>query len=101
MTSVGIPFYFNRKGWADGEFCGLHLDFMHRVLHHHDPDAEHLLWLDGLRAQTTAKMLKKGKSYNINISILPPNCTHLLQPIDHKIGAWCKRLIHELYKTEE
>ncbi len=31
----------------------------------------------------------------------PPNCTHLVQPVDHRVAAWIKKAFHTLYLAEE
>ena len=31
----------------------------------------------------------------------PPNCTHLVQPVDHRVAAWIKKYWDKLYQQEE
>ena len=38
---------------------------------------------------------------NIYTVYFPPNCTHLVQPVDHRVAAWLKAAFHTFYKFEE
>ena len=62
---------------------------------------EHLLLLDGLGSQSTAAFIELALDLNIYPMYFPPNCTHLVQPVDHRVAAWLKRAFHELYKSDE
>ena len=102
LDAQGIPYAFNEKGYANEESCIEHLKFFSKIVQKECPDVkEHMLLLDGFGAQSTKRYIDFALDLNILPVYFPPNCTHLVQPVDHRIAAWLKRAIHELYKVEE
>ncbi len=60
-----------------------------------------MLLLDGLSAQATSRFINLAIDLNILPVYFPPNCTHLVQPVDHRAAAWIKKAWHTLYLIEE
>jgi hypothetical protein len=102
LDAEGIPYAFNEKAWANEEACLEHLRFFVKIVRANCPEyKEHLLLLDGLSAQATDGFMELALDLNILPVYFPPNCTHLVQPVDHRVAAWIKNAFHALYKTEE
>jgi hypothetical protein len=102
LDEQGIGYSFNAKAWADGESCIEHLKFLSKHVKENSPETkEILLFLDGLSAQATDAFIEFALDLNILPCYFPPNCTHLLQPVDHHIGAWFKQQYSRLYQIEE
>ena len=53
-----------------------------------------LLIFDNFKAQTTSSILKLLDSYNLDIVLLPANCTDRLQPLDLSINKAAKDFLH-------
>jgi hypothetical protein len=102
LDAQGIPYAFQQKAWADGQTCIEHLQFFAKILKEKCPEyKEHMLYLDGLAAQATDRYIDLALDLNILPVYFPPNCMHLLQPVDHRVAAWFKRTWHGLYLVEE
>lgn len=102
LNAYGIPYAFNEKAWANSDSCVDHLRYFHSVVSEKCPEfKEHLLFLDGLSSQSTSRFIELALDLNILPVYFPANCTHLVQPVDHRIAAWFKRQMHELYLVEE
>ena len=99
LDAQGIPY---KKAWADGDTCIEHLKWFAKILQEKCPEAkEHMLYLDGLSSQATARYIDLALDLNILPVYFPPNCTHLLQPVDHRVAAWFKKAWHALFLVEE
>ena len=102
LDREGIPYAFNEKAWANEEACLEHLQFFNEIVKEKCPEAkEHLLLLDGLTAQSTSRFIELALDLNIIPLYFPPNSTHLVQPVDHRVAAWLKAAWHCLFKVEE
>ena len=102
LDAVGIPYGFNEKAWADGPACLAHLTYFHGELKKHCPQyPEHMLLMDGLTSQSTHTFIDFALDLNILPVYFPPNCTHLVQPVDHRVAAWFKKALQKLYLIEE
>jgi hypothetical protein len=102
LDAQGVPYAFNEKAWANESACLDHLLFFHRRLQEHCPELkEHLLLLDGLASQATDRFIELALDLQILPMYFPPNCTHLVQPVDHRVAAWLKGQMHDLFKAEE
>jgi hypothetical protein len=102
LDEQGIPYAFNKKAWADGATCIQHLKFVAKILKEKCPEAkEHMLYLDGLSAQATIRFIDLALDLSILPVYFPPNCTHLVQPVDHRVAAWFKACWHRLYLLEQ
>lgn len=102
LDEVGIPYRFQANAWADGSICLDHLKYMYEKIRGECKDGhreENLLILDGLASQGTDRFMREALSRDIYPYYLPPNTTHMLQPIDHHIGAEIKREIAALYEA--
>jgi len=99
LDAVGIEYCFTPRSWVNEQRCLEHLQKIDQMVHRVNPEyVENLLVLDGLAAQGTPKFMKFALDHNILPFYLPPNATHLLQPIDHHVGAWFKAIMAALYK---
>ena len=58
----------------------------------HDQPA--MLIFDNFKAQTTSSILKLLDSYNLNVVLLPANCTDRLQPLDLSVNKAAKDFLH-------
>ena len=102
LDAEGIPYAFNAKAWANAESCVEHLRYFHAVLKEKAPELkECMLLLDGLSSQSSHRFIRLALDLNILPVYFPPNCTHLVQPVDHRIAAWLKKAMHQLYLAEE
>ena len=62
-----------------------------------------LLFLDGHHSHTSLELITRARSSNVLLLCLPPNTTHLLQPLDVGVFAQMKsdwRAIIKRYKPE-
>ena len=92
LDAQGIPYAFNEKAWANQAMRLQHLQFMAKILKEQCPEAkEHLLLLDGLTSQSTHRYIDLATDMNLVPLYFPPNCTHLVQPVDHRVAAWIKK----------
>ena len=102
LDAQGIPYAFNEKAWANQAACLEHLQFFAKIVKEKCPEIkEHMLLLDGLSSQSTDRFIEFALDLNILPVYFPPNCTHLVQPVDHRVAAWLKGAWHALYKAEE
>ena len=58
-----------------------------------------LLIFDNFKAQPTSSMLKLLDSYNINIALLPANCTDRLQPLDLSVNKAAKDFLRSKFQV--
>lgn len=102
LDEVGIPYYFNEAAWATSEFCLKHVEYMGRILQEKCPEIkEFCLFIDGLGAHLTTKFNRCCQKYNIFPLNFPPNTTHVLQPVDHRVAAWIKSSMNIMFRREE
>ena len=102
LDAQGIPYAFNEDAWADADFCITYLRFFANIVREKCPEArEHLLLLDGLSSQATSRFMDLAIDLGILPVYFPPNCTHLVQPVDHRVAAWIKKVWHALFRVEE
>ena len=85
------------KAWTSGKL--LYSSPLVKDIRKHIPlDKEVMLGLDRLPAQSTAYFLKTCAELNIIPVYTPPDCTDVVAPIDHHLGAQLKRLMQGCYK---
>ena len=102
LDAEGIPYGFNHNAWANEEFCLGYLQFFSKIVKDKCPEAkEHMLLMDGLSSQSTRRFILLALDMNILPVYFPPNCTHLVQPVDHRVAAWIKQAWHQLFRVEE
>ena len=102
LDEAGIPYAFNNKAWADGKSSLEYLRFFNNIVRTQCPDIkEHLLLLDNLGAQATRDFVLFAMDLDIYPCYFPANCTHLVQPVDHRIAAWIKQFLSSLYRVEQ
>ena len=94
LLSSKIVIIFQPKAWADGAVCLSWLD-------HFEAETgalgERLLGMDQHGAQMTRAFLALMNTNNIEAVYTPTNCTDVVAPIDHHVGAALKRIIGKLY----
>ena len=56
------------------------------------PNQPALLIFDNFKAQTTSSILTLLDSHNINVALLPANCTNRLQPLDLSVNKRHQRI---------
>jgi hypothetical protein len=102
LNAYDIPYGFNTKAWANGPACLDYLQYFSKHVKLACPEfKEHLLLLDGLGTQCTFEFIQLAMDLNIMPLHFPPNCTHLVQPVDHRVAAWLKNVMAQLFKKEE
>ncbi|EMG46085.1 putative intact version of Cirt1 transposase, partial [Candida maltosa Xu316] len=72
----------SRKGWMNASLC---LEWLKHFVKHSKSsrsDGKRLLICDGLRAHDAAAFRELCDENNIVLLILPPHCSHVLQPLD-------------------
>lgn len=58
-------------------------------------NTQRVLYMDNMSAHATSEINEQAKACNIDVRMLPPNCTPLLQPLDHAINGLFKRALHK------
>lgn len=102
LDEHGIAYAFNEKAWANEASCMEHLVFFHQLVKAKCPEfTEHMLLLDGLSCQATSAYIELALDLHILPVYFPPNCTHLVQPVDHRVAAFIKKCLASLFKKEE
>ena len=102
LDASGIPYLFNEKAWTNEEAAIEHLMYFNGIIKQKCPEfTEHMLLLDQLSSQSTMRFIELALDLNITPVFFPPNCTHLVQPVDHHIAAFMKQCYHTLYMEEE
>ena len=102
LDAEGIPYGFNEKGYSNGRSSIEYLQYFKGIVAKHEPDIkEHLLYLDNFGPQASSTFIDLAMDMDIYPVYFPPNCTHLVQPVDHRIAAWVKQFIGELYKVDQ
>ena len=102
MDAAGIPYGFNTKGYSNATTSYAYLRYFKKIVTDQVPHTkEHLLFLDNFGSQWRNTFINLALDLDIYPLYFPPNCTHLVQPVDHRIAAWLKQFIGELYKVEQ
>lgn len=99
LDACGVKYFFQPKAWADNSVCLKHFQHMLDKIKP-IPEEENLLLLDNFSAQSTDEFALHAYAYNFLSVYLPPNTTHLLQPIDHHVGAFMKNSLKDGYLIE-
>ena len=102
LDSFELPYLFTATAWADARACQEYLVYFSAQVKELCPEfKEHLLLMDGLGGQCTSEFIELALDLNIYPMYFPGNCTHLLQPVDHRVAAYLKQIMDELYKADE
>ena len=99
LDSMGIEWYFQPKAWADGKFSRKWLRWFCALVQEHCP-GPHLLFIDGHPPQLSPRFNEIAFRNNVFPFAFPPNCTDLVQPVDHHVGIAIKQFMHKLYLIE-
>ena len=63
------------------------------------PDYRALILLDNFKGQCTEKLLRFLDFNNINVIMIPPNCTDRLQPLDVSVNKPAKEFLRQKFHT--
>jgi hypothetical protein len=77
-------FTASENGWTDKEICESTVtDFISKIdTIRTNPDQHVLLFTDGHKTRHSLSLIRKCRAKNIHLFCFPPNCTHVLQPLD-------------------
>jgi hypothetical protein len=89
-----IVIYFQPKAWADGYVM---LDWLDQFQGSTQGQGERLLGMDNHGAQCTQAFRNKMDSMRIQPAFTPPDCTDVVAPVDHHVGAALKHVMGKLY----
>jgi hypothetical protein len=89
-----LQVYFQPNAWADEEVSLSWLDEFHKDTEHL---GEVLLGMDNHGAQQTDVFRARMKKYNVVPAYTPAECTDIVSPSDHHVGARLKKYISVLY----
>jgi hypothetical protein len=84
IDELGHRAYFGASpnGWTSHELSLAWLDRFHEFSFTISGYQKRLLIIDGHSSHVSMEFLTKAIDYNILIAVLPPHCTHRLQPLD-------------------
>jgi hypothetical protein len=85
-----LQVYFQPNAWADEKVMLSWLDHLGEVL----------LGMDNHGAQQTDKFRAKMAEYNTKPAYTPPDCTDIVAPSDHHVGARLKKYISLFYHLD-
>jgi hypothetical protein len=96
-----IQWGFQPKAWADRHFLTWWLASFVKHLKAHGQDGKfHLLVLDNLSGQRMESFQEEAMRNRIFPLFTSPDCTDVLQPVDHHVGAWLKYCMGRFYAVE-
>jgi len=95
---TNIRWYFQKKAWADGEFCQWWLKSFKEDLVAAGVEDEVLLGLDGLKAQNNQPFWDLCCKLQVLPVYTTPDCTDVVAPCDHHIFVRLKNLMKKAYK---
>lgn len=96
-------FTVSENGWTDHIICESTIDYFISKIDsvREDPSKHVLLFTDGHKTRHTHSLIRKCRAKNIHLFCFPPNCTHVLQPLDVGIFGFFKHVfkVQALYLT--
>jgi hypothetical protein len=95
-----IRWDFQENAWANAVYSRKWLRHFVSQIHQKCPGEHHLLFLDKLSAQEGKVFNKIAMNNRIFPFPIPPNCTDVLQPVDHNVGARLKFIMNSFYKMD-
>ena len=82
-ASPGADGTVSATGWSNSEiFSAFMKDHLIKFLPSRDPDNPVLVLYDGHKSHVPISLIEWAKSEHIILFVLPPYCSHLLQPLD-------------------
>lgn len=84
----------NPCAWMNGVVMGLWIESVFDE-YSQLANTQRVLYMDNMSAHATSEINEQAKACNIDVRMLPPNCTPLLQPLDHAINGLFKRALHK------
>lgn len=93
-TPLDWHFSTSSSGWTSNSHA---FEWLTRVFEPatrpNDPSERRLLIADGHSSHITAKVIAYAMEHAIDLLILPPHCSHILQPLDVGVFALLKRAL--------
>ena len=94
----GVRVYFQPKAWVDtAVMLDIVDDFLEDIA---DVDGEVLYGMDNLGAHHNSAIKAKLYANDVWPVFTPSQCTDVVAPVDHHIGAWMKQCMSYLYESE-
>jgi hypothetical protein len=82
-ASPGATGTMSDSGWSNTNiFTSYIKEHLSKYLPHHDEKSPVLVLYDGHRSHISIGLIEWAKENNIVLFVLPPHCSHLLQPLD-------------------
>ncbi|XP_056006761.1 uncharacterized protein LOC130050562 [Ostrea edulis] len=82
-ASLGATSTMSDSGWSNTYISTSYIkDHLFKYLPHHDEKSPVLVLYDGHRSHISIGLIEWAKENNIILFVLPPHCSHLLQPLD-------------------
>ena len=96
---AGARYGISESGWMDT------INFLSWFTRHFIPAVKHLtetgpvlLLFDGHYSHISLELIRQARQHNIHLTCLPPNTTHLLQPLDVGVFAVLKKYWRKILK---
>ena len=96
---TGARYGVSESGWMDT------INFLSWFTRHFIPAVKHLtdtgpvpLLFDGHYSHISLELIRQAKQHNVHLACLPPNTTHLLQPLDVSVFAILKNSWRKILK---
>ncbi|KAL7638998.1 UNVERIFIED_CONTAM: hypothetical protein RMT77_010533 [Armadillidium vulgare] len=94
---LNTQYAFSKSGWFDGELFKQYINKIIIPFFKKEPEKKKVLIGDNLPAHMSLEIVEILKQNNISLVFLPPNSTHILQPLDVSVFrplkiAWRKVL---------
>lgn len=88
----GWKAFYTKSGWMNGETFAEWFEkcFVPFVNDKRSGNETAILLLDGHKSHESTQLLECAESNNIDIIMMPPNLTHLLQPMDVAVFKVCR-----------
>jgi hypothetical protein len=94
----GVRVYFQPKAWVDTEVMKLITDdFLEDTA---EVDGEVIYGMDNLGAHHNTVIKQKLYDNHVWPVFTPSQCTDVVAPVDHHIGAWMKHAMSYMYEEE-
>lgn len=97
---AGVLYACNESGWMDGDvFLSWFTQLFLPAVKHLTGSGPVLLFLDGHHSHISLQLITVARNNNITLLCLPPNTTHLTQPLDVGVFAPMKSAWKSILKT--
>ena len=94
----GVRVYFQPKAWVDTEVMACIVDdFLDDIS---DVEGEVMYGMDNLGAHHNMVIKQTLYDHDVYPVFTPSQCTDVVAPVDHHVGAWMKQCMSQLYEKE-